>query len=409
MTLRKLVSILFGATLAAGCGKQDSRQVPRGPPVFSTFQKAAVVIGQPDFTSSAGGAVNATSVGLTVGNPAFAGGKLFIPGFGDNRVLVFPGIPSANGASASFALGQPDLTSDGGGLSASTLWSPEGIAVAGTTLVVNELLGNRVLIWNALPSASGAPADVAVGQDGFDTDGAGCAANRLFQPRATSVGPGKLVVADTANARVLAFDAVPTTSGASASLVLGQPDFTSCAATFAGPTLTASTMAIPVGVWTDGTRLAVVDQANNRILVWLGFPTSSGQAADLVLGQASFDRGAANDDAQTGSAGSKPSARTFSGPTYLDSDGTRLVLSDTGNNRVLLWKTFPTSSFQPADVVIGQGDFAHAAPNDDAQAGVDGSAPSARTLSSPAGVKLVAQQLLVGDGGNRRVLVFDAE
>ena len=33
----------------------------------------------------------------------------------------------------------------------------------------------------------------------------------------------------------------------------------------------------PTDVWSDGTRLFVVDQGNNRILGWNTFPTQSGQ------------------------------------------------------------------------------------------------------------------------------------
>ena len=44
-------------------------------------------------------------------------------------------------------------------------------------------------------------------------------------------------------------------------------------------------------------------------------------------------------------------------PTQIASDGNVMAVSDTDNNRVLIWKQIPTSNQQPADVVLGQPDF----------------------------------------------------
>src|SRR5690606_38175173 len=51
------------------------------------------------------------------------------------------------------------------------------------------------------------------------------------------------------------------------------------------------------------------------------------------------------------------SASTLSSPRGLDSDGTRLLVADTLNNRVLAWTAFPTRLGQPADAVLGQPSF----------------------------------------------------
>ena len=37
--------------------------------------------------------------------------------------------------------------------------------------------------------------------------------------------------------------------------------------------------------------------------------------------------------------------------------GGRLYVADKSNNRVLVWNSFPTVDFQPADHVLGQPDF----------------------------------------------------
>jgi hypothetical protein len=63
-----------------------------------------------------------------------------------------------------------------------------------------------------------------------------------------------------------------------------------------------------------GTGLYVADAGHNRVLGWTGIPTSNGTAADLVIGQSSFTLAAANDDAQTGTDGTAPTARTLAFP-----------------------------------------------------------------------------------------------
>ena len=46
-----------------------------------------------------------------------------------------------------------------------------------------------------------------------------------------------------------------------------------------------------VDLGTNSTRLLVADTNNSRVLVWLTFPTTNGQAADFVLGQPDFTTG----------------------------------------------------------------------------------------------------------------------
>jgi hypothetical protein len=87
----------------------------------------------------------------------------------------------------------------------------------------------------------------------------------------------------------------------------------------------------------------------------------------------------------------------------------QLFIADNGNNRLLVWNSFPTSSFAPANVVLGQGDFIHKTENDDNQDNVADASPSARTLKGPAGVNLVGTQLFVSDLNNSRILMYDSQ
>ena len=103
-----------------------------------------------------------------------------------------------------------------------------------------------------------------------------------------------------------------------ADIVLGQPDFTTDVINNNGSNSTGSpsakNMNMPYdGVFSNGTQLFVDDQKNQRILIWNTFPTSSFQAADVVLGQPNFSCGVANNDG-TGCIGGSPSANNLSEP-----------------------------------------------------------------------------------------------
>lgn len=163
---------------------------------------------------------------------------------------------------------------------------------------------------------------------------------------------------------------------------------------------------MPRDVWTDGRRLVALDTLNNRILIWQSFPTKSFQPADIVLGQGSFEANVANDDDQNGVTDTA-SARTMQPhATGIASNGVQLALADYANNRVLIWNSFPTRHFEPANTVLGQASFTATQRNDDDQDGRVDAAPSNRTLNRPTGLLFDRDKLLVLDCANNRLLVF---
>jgi hypothetical protein len=389
---------------------------------FDNFQPAAAVIGQSDFAG------NQSNQGVVAGantlNFPFASalvtpeGRLFVGDYANNRVLAYNSPPTANNTNADFVLGQPNFIATGA--VATTQSSHNGPSQLATTvdgkLIVVDVDANRVVIYSAMPTSGTAVPDVVVGQPTFTSSGFACTAFALRAPEAVAVTPGgKLIVTDSGNNRVLIWDTIPTANGQAANVVLGQGDFTHCTANDLDQNGTvdvntsAQTLSFPAAVWTDGTRLLVTDENNNRVLIWNQIPTANFQPANSVLGQSNFTNRAFNDDNQVGTP-SVMTARTMRDPAGgITSNGVQLAVTDSGNNRVLIWNSFPTSNFQPADTILGQNAPDHAAPNDDNQDGTSETAASARTLAFPTGVLFYRDKLLVTDSENSRVLIFKSK
>ena len=407
-------AVLFTLTLViSGCSSSDNP--PPIIPILSTFQNASVVIGQADFShgsANQGGAAGANTLFDPMGKPAVYNGILYVSD-SNNRVLGFNTVPTSNDASADFVLGQSDFSTTASGNAANKMAGPESIRVSDDgKLLVDDYGNNRVLLWNTAPTSSGVSADVVVGQTGFGLSASACTSTGLKYPESIETVGGKLIVADSGNNRVLIWNTIPTSDGAPADIVLGQGDFTHCqynddnqdGTHDANPT--DRTLRYPTDAWSDGTRLIITDRNNSRVLIWNTFPTSNFTPADVVLGQGDFTHSQYNDDNQDGTSDANPTARTLSYPFNLDSNGIQLFVADSSNSRVLIWNTFPTSNFTPADVVLGQGDFIHGAYNDDNQDGTHDTNPTARTLYNPYGVYVLGTQLFITDEGNSRYLIF---
>ncbi len=113
-----------------------------------------------------------------------------------------------------------------------------------------------------------------------------------------------------------------------------------------GAGATASGFSTPGRIACDSTRFYVADTRNNRVLIWNSFPTVNDQPADVVVGQPDFS---------SNFSGLGPDRLNW--PYSVFSDGIRLFVADTYNNRILIWNTIPKQNGQPADIVLGQWDF----------------------------------------------------
>ncbi len=270
-------------------------------PPFSNGMSASLVIGQPDFTTGTPSA--STQNGLAgPGGLAFDGsGNLWVVDFLNCRILQYKP-PFTTDMNASVVLGQANFTSRTAATTSSGLNGPHLIAFdANGNLWVTDTFNNRALEFKP-PFANGMAASVAIGQADFVSGGAATTANGLSFPTGVVFdSAGNLWIADTDNNRVLQFKP-PFANGMSASLVLGQTDFTS--QTLA---TTQNGLSGPFGIAFDSNgNLGVADTGNNRTL---GFapPFSNNQNASLVLGQPDFTTATA---ATTATGQNEPDAVT---------------------------------------------------------------------------------------------------
>ena len=316
-----------------------------------TGAPAAVVLGQPDMVSNRvnnGGPISASSLS-SPGGISMLGTRFGLADTG-SRVLVWNAPPTSRLDLPAIVLGQPNFTSSGqfgGTTTASSLCGATSMHSDGTRLFVGETCSHRVTVWNALPNLTHQPADIALGQPDLMTstpNTGGLSASSLLNRQTPHSDGTHLFDCDMFNHRVLIWNAIPTTNGAPANVVLGQPNFTSNTANNGG--IAATSLAFPRFVYTSGVKLFVADSANNRVLIWNAIPTANGAAADVVLGQANMTTGAA---ATTPSATSITSPNFI----HVDTNG-RLYVADPGSNRILFWNTIPTQNQAPANGVIGQ-------------------------------------------------------
>ena len=335
---------------------------------------------------------------------------------------------------AGVVLGQPDFSTVTNTLTQTGLRSPNGVATDGKILVIADTDNNRVLIWKTIPKVNGQPADIVIGQKDFTHGGTSVppTAASLRGPEGVWLASnGKLFIADSQDNRILIYNQIPNANGASADVVIGQPSFTS----FVQADLTKSTatpkadnMQTPVSVTTDGQRMYVSDLGQNRVLIWNTIPTTNGASADIALGQPDLvtatpnnaytykDQGVDSLGYPTGitpvlckTVGSSPvgtliypgrCGATISFPRFALSDGKRLFVADGGNDRVLVYESIPTTSGQAPDAVLGQPDEY----SDNASRNPDG----ANAFQTPTSLAwdAVSGNLYVSDTYNRRVSVF---
>jgi uncharacterized protein (TIGR03437 family) len=201
-------------------------------------------------------------------------------------------------------------------------------------------------------------------------------------------------------------------NGQAARLVIGQSTFTQ-SSEGAQDILIGSAAGVAYGngnLYVVDANHFTADPNNNRVLI---FPTNTFPKptdelagppfqpspnnyncyvcvgkANIVLGQPDYNNNAVN-LSQSG----------FRSPVGVTTDGVKLIVADTDNNRVMIWNSLPTTINQPADVVIGQPDFSH---------NNTSNPPTATSMRGPQGVWLADGKLYVADTQDNRVLIYNS-
>jgi uncharacterized protein (TIGR03437 family) len=331
---------------------------------------ASVVLGQADFTTST------TNIGATQNNLreptaiASDGIHLVVADTNHNRVLIWNHIPSTNNAPADVVVGQPNFTSStvptNGIPSATSLNGPQGVWIQNGKLFIADTQNNRVLIYNKIPTTNGVAADVVVGAPNFTTfvqtditqQNTATSASNMLDPVSVTSDGVHLFVTDLGYNRVLIWDHIPTTNGAAADHVVGQPDmtgnapnnaYTTDSSSVQHPVLCANsngtdsngnptypgvcnaTLNYPRFALSDGHRLFIADGGNDRVLEFLNIPTTNGASADVILGQIGGEVDQATD-----------AADSMNTPTSMAFDGSNLYVADPYNRRITVYTIAPT-------------------------------------------------------------------
>ena len=237
---------------------------------------ADIVLGQADFgatLANRGGEAGPDTLNWCYG-VAIADGRLIVCDTGNRRVLIWTEIPDRNGAPADLVLGQSRMNcrdeNGGRGVDAGGMRWPHSAAIAQGRLFVADAGDNRLMAWNAMPRADGAPCDFVIGQG----DASGADHNRaaywpdstsLNMPYGCAAAPWGLAVTDTANSRLVGY--AELRMGAAAERLTGQSDFAAKGDNrWKAPV--RDSLCWPYGLAIAGDVAAIADSGNNRLLLW---------------------------------------------------------------------------------------------------------------------------------------------
>ncbi len=331
-----------------GAGSGTGTTTPATFLNFTNGQAAFTVIGQTDFISSGSGHSQSQLFDPSAGKIG-ASGTLWVVDQFNNRVLGFTAIPTVPGPNADLVIGQPNFTSTVPGSGSNQFDNPLSAHDNGSQLFVADNTNHRILVFNTIPTTNNPNADFAIGAANPNVAGAGtCTQNTMHSPLDLYATSAHLFVVDDVCNRVVVYDMPITSNQPNAMRVIGQSDFTSST-----PGVSSTMIDNPTSVWSNDTRIVVVDANNNRVLLYNSFPSADGAAADVVLGQVDF----------TSSVRAATDHNFGVAPSGVTSNGVQVFVGDMDNCRIMIWNTWPTSNGQAADGVLGQSDFTSSAPN----------------------------------------------
>ena len=250
------------------------------------------------------------------------------------RAMFWDTAPTNGNTPVSAIQGQPDVTSSGAMPTSATSISGFCSAVgAGTRVYWSDT--DRILSKVGTFTANDSVPDVILGNKDFDGNTvAPTTLDYAIAPTFLATDGTALLAVD--GARIVGWRQAPQTSNVPIDIAVGQPTILVNTANNGG--VMASSLGGGRNAMTiSGGKLIVADPANNRVLVWNMIPSATGVAANVVLGQSDFVSSATGDGMANMNAPSSVAVL----------DG-KLVVSDTGNSRLLVFDSIPETSGSPA-------------------------------------------------------------
>lgn len=250
------------------------RQVPQNSNV-----PADLVLGQADFSQNEPNRGGSEPTASTLHWPygvCCDRGRLLVADTGNRRVLIWNRFPERNGQPADLVLGQANMTrrdeNGGGAPSASSMRWCHAIAIWQGNLVVADAGNSRIMLWDGIPMDNNASCSLILGQLNFTAadhnQGAYFpTASSLNMPYGVAASRDWLMVADSANSRLLGWSGQLSTNQP-ASALTGQPNFHSKAENRSYLAATRQSLCWPYGIQTCGDTAVIADSGNNRVLLW---------------------------------------------------------------------------------------------------------------------------------------------
>ncbi|MBE7382354.1 MAG: hypothetical protein F6J95_013210 [Leptolyngbya sp. SIO1E4] len=224
----------------------------------------------------------------------FHDGCLYVADTGNRRVLVWHGIPQSHGQPADQVLGQETFNTrneNGGGspTAASMRW-PHSLTLWQGHLVVADAGNNRLMIWSGVPTQNNEPCRVVLGQGNFEAvelnRGEYFPTDRsLNMPYGVTAVGDWLLTADTANSRLIGWQAsaldLDTLNDAPAAGLLGQVTYRQKGENRSYGSALRDSFCWPYGIQMCASTAVIADSGNNRVMLW---PLETGAAEDIHAG-----------------------------------------------------------------------------------------------------------------------------
>ena len=192
------------------------------------------------------------------------------------------------------------------------------------------------------------PADIVLGQSNpttVTTNSGGVDPSRMNGPCGVGMNSTRLVVADTANNRVLCLEYLAVEHWCRCRLRFGPADRNRIGSRWSEPVRDKFRKSL----WPWLAPRTCIPRGRFRSEPNLGLrsaPTKSSGAAHRCPGTDGL--------CEWRRAGSASHNSSLAGPLGVSSDGDNVAVADTDNHRVLLFRGIAGRNAQPADVVIGQ-------------------------------------------------------